>query len=267
MRQNNNKEQRGFDKLMLLLTPQGQFEKPVLSCRNILCVVNAIFDNHEPWMMEQDIHEVGDNNDYKSKISKYKLLVEKLNETQSNALQFCASSDIRKLIENIPENQQSKLDSAERLMVTRGTKSDEFIAAFKGNSICFDRTTSQKLHQLFKPTFYKTGIKMATDQITVESLYRKKEKMNERQIEAKQGYAEKLTSSFSLKDSNAAARCELQKVQFLNSSKKVSNVTSGQRSPDKQKLIVIKDKDSLKKFMLNLKIDNTHLDNYSRQKP
>lgn len=94
--------------------------------------------------------------------------------------------------------------------------------------------------------------------------------MNERQLESKQGYAEKITSSFQQKDNNAVARCELQKVQFLNSSQKISRVTSGPRSPDKpNKLIVIKDKDSVKKFMLNnIKIDNTHhyIENPSRQK-
>jgi hypothetical protein len=56
-------------------------------------------------MIEQELTEHQEaESSYKSKISKYKLLVTKLNENQCNALSVCANSDMRKLIENIPTN-------------------------------------------------------------------------------------------------------------------------------------------------------------------
>ena len=73
-------------------------------------------------MITQDKAEadnIGATN-YRKKISKYKLMVTKLNEDDIEALKHCASSDF-KLIENVPEVKQVLLNDNEKTYITRWT--------------------------------------------------------------------------------------------------------------------------------------------------
>jgi hypothetical protein len=53
-----NKDMRMFEKMISILTPFDQSLRPVLSYRNLKCILTAMFKGYEPWMKNQDPIEI-----------------------------------------------------------------------------------------------------------------------------------------------------------------------------------------------------------------
>ena len=81
-------EQLLFEQLISILTPNEKNSKPVISFRNIRCVIYAIFDTHQLWMNQQDQREQESisTSAYRRKITKYRLLITKLEANEIEAL-------------------------------------------------------------------------------------------------------------------------------------------------------------------------------------
>ena len=97
--------------MIKLLTPEGS-KKPLLTIRNIRAVFYAIFGQREDWMNEQDQGEITERQlNYKRKIWKYKMMVDKLEKANSDAL-FLSSN--LEFIENLTGEQMKGLTEDEK---------------------------------------------------------------------------------------------------------------------------------------------------------
>jgi len=96
---------RQFDKMASIMQPKNSLG-PILTFRNIRCLMHASFGHYDSWMIEQE--EGKRSLAYQKKVSQYKLLVTKLNRDEAEALRYCATASL-KLIENIPASLQNEL--------------------------------------------------------------------------------------------------------------------------------------------------------------
>ena len=100
------KKERLWSYMLKLLTPEGS-KTAILTLRNIRCVLYAIINVSKSWMKTQDPAELNPLQlVYKRKIWKYKMLINKLETSTPDALEFCSKNHLG-LLENVdPEKSQ-----------------------------------------------------------------------------------------------------------------------------------------------------------------
>lgn len=99
--------------MIKLLTPEGS-KKPVLTLRNIRCMLYSIINVSKSWMKIQDAAELNPFQlTYKRKIWKYKMMVNKLDTNTSDALEVCAKNHLG-LLGNVNTEKSRKLTEEEK---------------------------------------------------------------------------------------------------------------------------------------------------------
>ena len=144
------KKERLWANILKLLTPEGS-KTPILTLRNIRCILYAIINVSKSWMKIQDPAELNPLQlVYKRKIWKYKILINKLKTSTSEALEFCSKNHLD-LLENVnPEKSQKLTEEEKRDLIIRVASFGEG-ALYKGRSLCVQSVAVARIARAFEP--------------------------------------------------------------------------------------------------------------------
>ena len=88
--------------------------RPILTVRNVRALLYAILNYYEKWMNIQDEQELYDKEQsYMRTISKYRLMISKLNYDSVEALEQSSNSKTSSMISNVPGARLNKLNMEE----------------------------------------------------------------------------------------------------------------------------------------------------------
>ena len=101
--------------MIKLLTPFGS-DRPILSFRNVRCLMYVIVNKFELWMNERDSHEFSDaaNSSYRRKIWKYTMFLKNLKQPGGEALAKCYSQGNHELVDGLSKDNILLLKEHER---------------------------------------------------------------------------------------------------------------------------------------------------------